>query len=121
MDESSPSQPANKPAPALESRVRFTLRGMFIATAIVAVCLAAVAPWLRHRTADERKALAKIWSNIAAGAVVAVAAGCATRLREERRAGPARYRLPLSVTRLAGLPAKARPFCYDALPVPPAK
>jgi hypothetical protein len=94
--------PVDHTAPPLESRVRFTLRGIFIATAIVAVCLAAVAPWLRHRTTDERQALAKIWGNVAAGVIATVVGGCALRLREERRAGAARYRLPLSVTRLAG-------------------
>jgi hypothetical protein len=90
------------PAP-LESRVRFSLRGVFITTAAVAICLAAISPWLRHRTADERKALAKIWGNVAAGAVATVGGGCVLRLREERRAGAARYRLPLSVTALAAV------------------
>lgn len=93
--------PADVAAAPLESRVRFTLRGMFVATAAIAVCLAAIGPWLRHRTTDERKALAKIWGNVAAGAVATVVGGCAFRLREERRAGAARYRLPLSVTAVA--------------------
>lgn len=88
-------------AAPLESRVRFSLRGMFIATAAIAVCLAAIGPWLRHRTTDERTALAKIWGNVAAGAVAAIVGGCALRLRAERRAGAARFRLPLSITALA--------------------
>lgn len=79
------------------------MRGMFITTAAIAVCLAALGPWLRHRTAGERKALAKIWGNVAAGAVATVVGGCVLRLREERRAGAARYRLPLSVTALAAI------------------
>lgn len=76
---------------------------MLLTTAAVAVCLAAIGPWLRHRTADERRALAKIWGNVGAGAVATVVGGCLLRLREERRAGAARYRLPLSVTPLAAI------------------
>lgn len=95
--------PVERAAAPLESRVRFTLRGMFIITAAIAVCLAAIGPWLRHRTADEHKALAKIWGNVAAGATATIVVGCVLRLREERRAGAAHYRLPLSVTTLSAV------------------
>lgn len=102
MNQSLPA-PVDRAAAPLESRVRFSLRGMFITTAAIAVCLAVVGPWLRHRTADERTALAKIWGNVAAGAVATVVGGCMLRLREERRAGAARYRLPRSLTALAAV------------------
>lgn len=97
-----PAPVASLPAP-LESRVRFTLRGMLIATAAVAVCLAAVAPWLRQCTADKREAFLIIWGNVGAGMAIAVVAGCTLRRQAERRAGAARYRLPLAITKLAAI------------------
>lgn len=72
-----------------------------IATALIALGMAAVAPWLRQRSAEERKALLAIWGNVGAGMTIAVVAGCAARLHAERQAGTARHRLPLSITRFA--------------------
>jgi len=44
-----------EPAP-LESRVRFSLRGMLIATAAAAACFAAVTPWFQAWNAEQKKA-----------------------------------------------------------------
>lgn len=79
---------------ALETRVQFTVRSVLLGTTLVAVGVALVAPWFRQWTSEQRAAFLATWCNLAAGAIAAVAVACVTRVRAERRAGAARYRLP---------------------------
>ncbi len=78
----------------LESQMRFTLRGMLIATAAAAVCLAAVAPRFQQWNAEQRKAFLLVLGQAAAGVGAGIAIACTLRLRAERHAGPVRFRLP---------------------------
>jgi hypothetical protein len=104
---STPPVPLATPPAPLDSRVRFSLRGMLIGTAVVSVCLAIAAPWLRQLNAKQRTAFIQFSCNVGAGAGAAIVVGCALRLRAERRAGAARYRLPSSHTTHGGFFAAA--------------
>lgn len=95
-----PDPPIESPAP-LESRVRLSLRGIFIGTAAAAVVLAALAPWFRQWDDAKQRHFVVFWSNAAFGAAAAAAIGCMMRVRLERLAGPAYYRLPRSVSKSA--------------------
>ena len=87
--------------PVLESRVRFTVRGMLIGTTVVAACLAIAGPWFRQWAPEQRAAVLLTWSKFAIVVSTTIAIACLIRLRAEKRAGPARYRLPLSTTKFA--------------------
>jgi hypothetical protein len=85
----------------LESRVRFSLRGMLIATAAAAACFASVTPWFQAWNAEQKKAFLIFWGEFALVVTATVAIRCALRVRTERRAGPVRYRLRPSITKIA--------------------
>jgi hypothetical protein len=84
--------------PALETRLQFTVRSVLVGTTLVAVGVALVAPWFRRWTADQRTAFLSTWCYLAGGAGVAILVAWVQRVHSERRAGPARYRLPRSKT-----------------------
>jgi hypothetical protein len=97
-----PNAPLETPAP-LASRVHFTLRGIFTGTALAAVVLAALAPWFRQRDDAEQRYFVVFWANAAFGAAASAAIACLMRVRLERRAGRAYYRLPRSASKSAYL------------------
>ena len=92
-----PDPPTEAPVP-LESRVRFSLRGMFIGMGFAAAALAALAPWFRQWNEAEQRHFVVFWINAAFGAAAATAFSCVMRVRLERRAGRAYYRLPTCVS-----------------------
>lgn len=93
----SPTSRATLPA-ALESRVRFTLRGMLAGMMATSAFMAAAAPWSRQLNAEQHKALLLLSCNVAISAVATVVFSCVQRVRVERRAGAARYRLASSLS-----------------------
>ncbi|HUY92157.1 MAG TPA: hypothetical protein VMV10_25670 [Pirellulales bacterium] len=95
-----PDPPIESPA-LPESRIRFSLRGVFIGTAAAAAILALLAPWFRQWDDAEQTYFVVFWANAAVGAAATAAIGCTMRVRLERRAGRAYYRLPRCVSRFA--------------------
>ncbi|HVW37048.1 MAG TPA: hypothetical protein VHB99_07075 [Pirellulales bacterium] len=95
-----PDSPPEALAP-LDTRVRFSLRGIFIATAVVAAWLAAVTPWFREWDGEQRLAFLLIWGSTMLGAIVTVVVLRSRRTHAERSAGQVRFRLPVMNTRLA--------------------
>lgn len=99
-------QPAHPPVEALapvDTRVRFSLRGVFIAIAAIGAWLAAVAPWFREWNWDQRRAFLMVCGSTALGAISMTLFRSALRIRAERRAGVARFRLSQTITRFAFL------------------
>ncbi|HVX11945.1 MAG TPA: hypothetical protein VHC22_12245 [Pirellulales bacterium] len=81
---------------ALETRVQFTVRGVLLGTTLIAIGVALVAPWFQQWTAEQRRSFLWTWCALGVGAGVAVVVASVRRVRAERRAGAARYRLPRS-------------------------
>lgn len=94
---------AAKESKPLDSQVRFSLRGMLIATAVAAACLIAVAPRFHQWNAEQRKAFLLVLGHLTAGAGAGIVMACGSRLRAERHAGAVRYRLPAREPKLADL------------------
>jgi hypothetical protein len=97
---------AESPPEALapvDTRVRFALRGVFIAIAAIGAWLAAVAPWFREWTGEQRRAFVMVWCSTALGAVSMAVFLYSRRVRAQRRSGAVRFRLPTPITRYAWL------------------
>jgi hypothetical protein len=97
-----PDLPPEVLAP-VDTRVRFSLRGVFIAIALIAAWLAAVTPWFRQWNADERGAFLLVWCSMALGAVLMAVFLYSRRVRAQRRAGAVRFRLPMPIARYASV------------------
>jgi hypothetical protein len=82
----------------LESRARFTLRDMFIGTAVAAAALAAVAPWFWQWDGEQRATFLSVWCSMTLGAALMSVLTCWRRIREELPAGLVRFRLPQTAT-----------------------
>lgn len=98
--------PANSPPDALapvDTRVRFSLRGVFMLTAAAAAWLAAVSPWFRGWSGDQRGVFLMVWCSTALGAVSMAVFLYSRRIRAQRRSGAVRFRLPMPITRYAWL------------------
>lgn len=99
-------QPANAAIESLtplDTRVRFSLRGVFMLTAAAAAWLAAVAPWFRGWNWDQRGVFLMVWCSTALGAASMVVFLYSRRIRAQRRSGAVRFRLPTPITRYAWL------------------
>lgn len=96
-----PADAAIESLTPLDTRVRFSLRGIFIAVAAIGAWLAAVAPWFREWNWDQRGAFLMIWCSMALGAISMAAIFYSRRVRAQRRAGAVHFRLPMPINRYA--------------------
>jgi len=85
----------------VDTRVRFSLRGVFIVIAAIGAWLAAVAPWFREWTGEQRLAFSLVCGSTALGAISTTVFRSVLRIRAERRAGVVRFRLSQTITRFA--------------------
>lgn len=98
-----PADPSPEALSPVDTRVRFSLRGIFMLTAAAAAWLAAVAPWFRGWNWDQRSAFLMVWCSTALGAVSMAVFLYSRRIRAQRRSGAVRFRLPMPSTRYARL------------------